>query len=115
MNCYRNVRRACGRGRLEGWAEAGRSGVGDPARLAQLGNLEARHAWGSVDGRLGVSLILSFTVFCTSGHDAPPAHQDPLLQKCRESSFSCRRHCSWGCPGDPVGGQDPGPGECATL
>ena len=63
-NCYRNVRRGCGRWRLEGWAEAGRSGGRRSCQAGPTGDLEARHAWGSVDGRLGVSLVLSLTVFC---------------------------------------------------
>lgn len=53
MNCYRNVRRGRGHGRLEGWSEEGRSGGRRPGQAGPVGDPEARHARGSVDGGWG--------------------------------------------------------------
>ena len=109
MNCYRNVRRESGRWRLEGWAESGRSGGRRSWHSGPAGDLEARHSWGSVDGGWEFHWYSPKLFSASTGHDAPPAHQDPLLQRNNRELLFLRalwleQH------GDPVGGQDPGPG-----
>lgn len=51
MNCYRNVRRGRGPGRREVELKRGRA-VGSATQVGPVGDPEARHARGSLDGEL---------------------------------------------------------------
>uniref|UniRef100_A0A8B9WJ64 Zinc finger protein 259 n=1 Tax=Bos mutus grunniens TaxID=30521 RepID=A0A8B9WJ64_BOSMU len=95
MNCYRNVRRGCGRGRLEGWAEAGRSGGRRSCQAGPTGDLGARQSLGL--SRWGVGSFIGTLLNCfllSQGMTRLLLTKIPFFREIIVSSFSCE-HCGW--------------------